>query len=270
MPLDISNPEVLQYFWDAKIAPALAKGFQAIAFDNVSAVNSFQRCGAGGDAGLRRQFLATPKDPLFADAVRQWAAWMRDHLHAHGAALAINLTYSETDVPGFDAIAREADIVVDEGGFARDCMPMVADLHWRQRFLSYRAIARERALAIIDQTCKTIDQIAPDIARWTLANYLVLRGDRTYLAVTGYEVYGRVDERPEFKTDLGIAIGEPVENGTMMVRHYSKGMALVNYSSKDVAPIDLGTRRFRTEGGAVATGVFALGKLSGEILMEIP
>ncbi|MGE5388892.1 MAG: hypothetical protein ACM3NE_08385 [Hyphomicrobiales bacterium] len=62
-PLDTTNPDVRRYPIDTYIAPALQRGYDAIALDTVSLVNNVGRCGVGRDGLWTQLYSGESRDP---------------------------------------------------------------------------------------------------------------------------------------------------------------------------------------------------------------
>jgi len=190
-----------------------------------------------------------------------------------GRAVAINIFFSPEDVRGFDRIAAEADIVVDEGGFSRSCKPKALDAYWAAHFGSFRKVAKERALVIIDQICKPLSGVSPQLVSWSLANYLLVRGDRTYLAMTDYETKeskgAGTDDGTTAAPQLGIGepVGDPERNDGLYSRRYQNGIVIVNPSSAKSSVFDLGSHKYRDMLGNTWTGLSPVGPASGHVLV---
>jgi hypothetical protein len=111
MPVDIGNLNARQYFWSEIIQPALAKGYQGVAFDNVASINYTGRCGTTEQGTWRQTFSGTRVDRNYANAVRDWLAWMRQRIHAVNKAVAINLFFSADDVERYERLADQTEII---------------------------------------------------------------------------------------------------------------------------------------------------------------
>ena len=187
------------------VRPAAAQGFDGVAFDNVAGTNYEGRCGARHDSAWQQQFTGKRVDRAYTEAGRSWLKWMRDNAHAIGLATSANIAFDPSDPTAYDIVAHEVDVVVDETGISRNCNPSRTGERWETRFNSIRKVAVQRGLVIIDQACQKFADIPEDLVEWSLANYHLLRGERTYLALVGLQEYGFFLDRPE----LGVRLGAP-------------------------------------------------------------
>ena len=87
---------------------------------------------------------------------------------------------------------------------------------------------------IIDQACEKFADIPDNLVDWSLANYHLLRGERTYLALVGLQEYGVFLDRPELGVRLGAPTSEPQRIGAAWMRRYERGGVIVNPSSDPV------------------------------------
>ena len=230
-PLDITSDAVRQDIFDRYVRPAAANGFDGVAFDNVSGTNYDQRCGTFHDSGWVQQFTGKRVDRAYTEAVRSWLKWMRDNAHVIGIATAANIVFDPSDPTAYDIVAHEVDVVVDETGFSRKCSPSPIGKEWEAHFLALRRVAIQRGLVIIDQACEKFVDIPENLVEWSLANYHLLRGERTYLALVGLQEYGVFLDRPELSVRLGAPTRDPQRIGAAWMRRYEQGGVIVNPSA---------------------------------------
>ncbi|MGE5269760.1 MAG: hypothetical protein ACM3JG_08830 [Thiohalocapsa sp.] len=267
-PVDIADPAVRQYLWDANPDLAqLGSRYEADAVDNVQATNDFGRCGVWHGGVWVQRYSGGRGDPGYAHDVAAWMKWLGERVHAAGACLAANHYFGGLDLAGFKEVAAELDIIVDEHGFTRGCKPMVSDDAWRQRIALFRDLARSKPVVIIDQVCPTEAGINRAVLDWSLANYLLLKGERSYLAIVPENKYGQLQDFPELYLETGLPQGDfTVERG-VYVRHFAKALALVNPSSKAAASYDLGERQWRDLDGKSLTGRLELPPGTARVLV---
>jgi hypothetical protein len=134
VPLDISNPQVVQYQMSVIIPYLKANGYNTMAADNTDLVNyleggnpnfgqtiykGYYGCGtydAGGN--FHRAFNALGNDPAFASAMVKWVQAAGAALHAAGLKLIVNhpLYNAPTDA-NESALLAASDAMVYERGF---------------------------------------------------------------------------------------------------------------------------------------------------------
>ena len=92
VPLDITNPAVIDYMMQTYLLPAVQKGYQGIAFDNVDFSNNGGRCGVWKNGNWIKQ-------TNYVGDVLTWAAYMYKALHALNVSIAMNFPF-DFNYPG--------------------------------------------------------------------------------------------------------------------------------------------------------------------------
>jgi len=269
-PIDITNTAVREYILNQKLVPYLSQGYQSISFDNVTTFNAFGRRYVKLPSGWREVFPASSGDPkgdsTFMAAVGNWLDWVRRELNVRGALLNANLELGPTlNRSDFFLLASKLDYVTIEKGAwnpgdvvrgsnppeRSTCLagtPQAAydlDGAWLAKFQTLRAISRSSGLTLIGE-CVHESNISPALVRWAVANYLLVRGARTYLllsGLTGVEP-GRPFDRPELHVPIGAPTAEAEQVGGLWVRSYRNGLAVVNPSSTVTSTLSLGATRY--------------------------
>jgi len=269
-PVDITRPEIREFLYAQAVTPVVkSKRFDAMAVDNIFSTNTFGRCGNVEGGKLKRRYSGTHVDPTFANDVADWLRWLGARLHADGLCMAGNLWYEEQDIEGFRSLAKLLDIVVDEGGFTRNCKANVVDGHWLPRMKAMRDVAREQPLIVIDYVCPSAADMTPAALDWSLANFLLLRGESTYLAIRpDKSEQGPLYDPPQLHVVTGRPMGDFKQEQGVFYRRFEKAIALVNPSSVlraefDLAPDD----RWRDLRGVSYAGKVKLAPGSGLVLV---
>ena len=199
---------------------------------------------AGGAA--RRIYSGQRVDPAFSDAQADWMCWLAPRVHARGLALTGNISYGGGDRTGFLKIAQYLDVVMDETGFERKCRPLELGAQWLDRITLYRDLAREKPLISIEKVCPTLAEITPETINWSLANYLLIKTDRTYLSLyPEQQGYAYFNDFPDYYLKIGRPLGPMGERGGVYFRRFERALALVNPSPNASASIDLGQEGWR-------------------------
>ena len=298
VPLDTSNPDVREFLFDANLGgppsappfPAylsprgpvrifsnlLASGlYDAVGVDNLGAHNNFGRCGIYRQGAFLGKFSGKPVDPLFISEQIEWLSWLRRRVNAAGGCLAGNDYFESGDPAGFLQLADSLDIVLDEHGFTRNNKPMETGAAWRTRIDTYlRLTASGKPLIIVDYLPRgeeaTLATRYAAGAAWSLANYLLIKGDRTYLALTtegdiGQEGITRLV--PPAFAETGRAL-EPVRTDSRLHwRRFEHALAIVNPTAEP-GWFDLGPTRWRGYDGAALSGLIDVA--AGTALVLVP
>ena len=238
MALDITNPAVRQFYWDTFIAPALAAGYKAMAFDNVDLGNWDKRSGHFDAQGnWVKQFSGDKIDSAYVRSVLEWMEYLTARLHAQGITVAANITFPikhpELE-PAMHILVETVDIWCDEQGFTDHSDSLFTDAVWQQKFDFLRSLpAGKFHWAVNEMSARHLADASPDQIDWAVANYYLYRGRNDLLTVCGEQEYGVFLDTPAMHVDLGHPLAPPVHDaGGAWTRAYSKGLVAVNPSSK--------------------------------------
>ncbi|GAA1566439.1 MULTISPECIES: putative glycoside hydrolase [Kribbella] len=278
-PIDISNPEVRQWFTTNLIDPALAAGFTTIAVDNIGVRNDFHVSGHyDKDGNWVQQFGADPKDPAWVADVLDWLRYLRDYAHAHGASVAFNLTFngslhdefqdkSPEYLAALDQMIDISDIWLNEQGFTVHRVENVVDDEWQ---IMFDLLRRHRCKPSVIMNKLPTDywyQSTPEQRQWVVANYLLYRESPAMLESTGRKDYAGFNEIPEMSADLGTAITPPVRRGPILwTRLYRDGITIVNPSSAQPSTVDLPAGTYTDLHGVHYTGTITVPANTGLVL----
>ncbi len=295
VPLDITNPAVRDFLFAANLgSPPLAPRmpafpapghapvtypsvlgsglFDAVAVDNLGSINEFHACGVYRNGAFVRMYTGERRDARFTGDQVDWLNWLRRRVHAAGRCLAGNDYFHTQNPEGFLKIAQALDIVVDEHGFARNTGPLETGAAWLTRVTTLEGLIKAgKPLIIIDY----VDPPASGNGReqaalsWSIANYLLIKGDRTYLALTSpNEGADPARAYPE----LFIVTGRPQEamqsDGILYWRHFEHVLTIVN-PSKFPGQLTIGDRKWRDLDGREYTGSVRLAAGSARVLGEV-
>jgi hypothetical protein len=269
--IDITNPEVREAMFRQGVVETLAKrSYDSIGVDNLANSNGFLECGARRRVGFKTLYSGARIDPSFAAAMADWMAWLAPRVHARGLALTGNVNYDGVDRAGYLSIVSHLDIVLDETGFERRCRPLQTGAKWLDRVNLLREVASARPLIQVEKVCPTLAEITPATIDWSLANYLLTKGPRTYLALLPEEnAGGIVYDFPELYLKIGRPLGEMRERGGVYFRRFERALALVNPSATSFARIDLGAEGWRDRvSGQPMSGPVSVPPASAMVLVK--
>ena len=267
-PVDFNNPAVREYLFDTNVKADVGNHrFEAIGVDNVECRNGWQRGGVWSNGLWRQQYSGTKVDPAFARDVADWMGWLAERVHAAGMSLVANHYPHLEDQTGYRLVAAKLDIICDEHGYSRDCKPLLTDQKWLQYLSLFADLARSKPVIVIDQLARDRSQVTPAVVNWALANYLLMKGDRTYVAWPMYNRYGRLDEYPELYLPIGRPLEAFVRDGQVFRRRFEKALALVNPARGASVTYRLGRRKWRDLAGTPRSGEVSLPPVSGLVLV---
>jgi len=236
VPLDITNPAVIDYMMQTYIIPAIEEGYQGIAFDNVDFNNNGYRCGVWRDGEWVGQ-------SNYIDNILAWASSMYPRLHALYASVAMNFPYDVNNPAESDKIYQNLDIAVDERGFTnwgRSKDDYLSGISWLTNMQALQSLdALGKGFVSINEMPVDFDAVSQAEKQWTLANYLLVKGKYSYIAITGIQEYGVIFTTPEYSTAIGHALSVMYQSQNVYMRDYSNGLAIVNPASSQSFAITL-------------------------------
>ena len=269
-PVDIHNDDVRERLFSQTISGLLStsRAYDALAIDNVSPRNEWKRCGVRRADGWHNLYSGAPSDLSFARDVADWIGWLRRVTHKNNMCLAVNLYFHGGDEEGYRLIAAQSDILVDEHGFTRKCMPMDYDQNWIERATLYAEIARTKPFGIIDYACPLLSQIDRRVLNWSIANYLVVKGNRTFLAIIPEkEAGGTFVDFHELYISTGPPLASLERRGDVFFRRFQHALSLVNPFTH-AATYDLGSVNWEDLGGQKVAGRIVLPPGTGLVLLS--
>ena len=278
VPLDISNPAVLQYMLDQYLGPYLQKGYNAVAFDNVSFANTFKRCGIWRGGQWVRQFSGEERnDPAYVQSVLQWAEWLHPRVRALGGAVAVNFSYdfrARNFAGDATRLLQDVDIVLDEGGSVDigGGTGTKSEADWLTNTKFENDLDRiGKALIVVNYirtphyTYNNMDVHAA--LNWSVANYLLIKGKHSFLAVGESKDVGSQVDHPELHLPVGHPLSTVYKTGEIYARDYSNAKVFVNPSTASVAKADLGGGKWCDADGRPLSQL-AVAPQAGEIVLK--
>jgi len=267
-PVDVTNPAVREYLWEANLKgiPG-AHRFEGIAVDNVECRNEYLRGGVWADGAWKQQYDGTKKvDAAYARDTAEWMEWLAGRAHAAGMSLVANHYPHVEDEAGYRLVASKLDIICDEQGYTRRGKAMASDENWLKKMTLFAELARTKPIIVIDQLTKDPATVTPEVINWALANYLLMKGDWTYVAWPTEDAYGKFDDYPELYLPIGRPLESFTRDGTVFRRHFEKVLALVNPARSAPASYQLEPGRWHDLQGAERQGTLELPPGSGLVL----
>jgi len=230
VPLDITNPAVIDNMMQTYILPAIRQGYDGIAFDNVDFANNGARCGVWKNGKWVQQ-------TNYIGDVLNWAAWMSKSMHALDVSVAMNFPYDFGHPHDSYQMFQYLDIALDERGFTNrgqskdNYLPLA---QWLANMEAYQfLVANGKAFVSINEVPEPFAKVSQAEKQWALANYLLVKGQYSYIAITGIQEYGYTLIAPEYSAPIGHALGLMYQSQGVYMRDFSNGIAIVNPSSFD-------------------------------------
>jgi len=290
VPLDIGNSQVIN--WQlGLINGALNAGYDGLAIDSVHLSNPFGRCGVFENHSGTWQWTPIYSDGnTFADELESWIRIVRTDAQTvePGAAITINYALPAVDSPA--PILPDVDLIFDERGFTNWGSAPSTDANWQSVVQAIQSVQHEgKAILINGEAPSTSDaHVTESAVLWTLANYLLVKGARTFTYISAATAqgqhYGRFYNRPEYHIPIGSPVNRPGSHSSAMylvprtscfARNYTGGLVLVDESSKQTCTIPLSQTYASVTGHSgtsittsVVTHTFSLEPATGAILLS--
>jgi len=282
VPLDISNPAVIKYQMSLLGGFAEANGYNGVAADIVSLDNNTGHVDSGhGGCGVWQanhtvwvqKFSGAKSDPAWATAAIGWVTSAHAALHnprtySRPLALAINTAVNGYVAPvngvggdpGERAIIGNADIVLNESGFA-DWGGYVSDhgLVNAVGWMEYAQSLGEGTLVADDWNRQHQPPTIPQLD-YSIATYLMGKEQAAALYVGSNSMYGKENYYPQYHAAVGTACAPmyggpsdpPFTGEDVFFRKYSGALAVVNVSAKKTYVVKLPKSSYTSiEGGQV-------------------
>jgi hypothetical protein len=289
--LDIQNPAVRAFIL-ARCLAQKALGFNVIALDNVAFRNygdsgskragiwsgaSFDASGnRTGGTWVQQYNGTTVTDVAVQNAAIEWLSWLRKNLNDNGMSLLGNV-----DVPVIGGVISASDGVVTKRMLAHVDMWLleryflsstlgrfITDASWAVLYdviTDYNSHGGTTIFAM-DYAEASIDLVPAADEAWAVANFLLMRGPSTFLAVGPYGYF--ITYPASWNPAVGHAVEAPHAAGAVYQRRYSTGFVVVNPSSTDSASYTVPTGTWADQfGNVVAQGAQSLAAKSGIVLV---
>lgn len=259
--MNVSDPGFRAYWRESLIAQVRDGDYDGIFFDSASPSLLQWEARKPEDPRLFGRGVRTNTFPELGDKtwIAAWEEWIAD-LNRALAAKGIPL------IPNVGALTTtwdNSDYSLTEGVFCEGFLdPTFATADWEAALDQTLSLVARNKIVILQNYLKSPDDLAK--RRYLLANYLLVKGTRTYLS---YFV-SNLDWFPEWELDLGSAqktaarASDLLWNGIYR-RDFTNGVVLVNPGTTPVTiSLEQPLKRLEPQGGgAVASD----GKVTGRL-----
>ncbi len=259
VPLDITNPSVVQYQIRSVGDYAIAHGYNAIAADQVLFFNNMGNqvpgyfgCGTyDANGNFVRRYHMNASGHTFPNRDPQWkhdtAAWVvraKRLLHTdpvlapHHLKLIVNHPAGRLDDPDERTILANVDATLDETGFSSYGGYLRSPSLFKTT-LDYMEYAQSHGVGmlIIDKFAAP-DDVTPLQLEYSIATYLIGNEGSAYLMVSPSNGYGSEQYHPEYATNVGTPCGKyfggagyDKQNPNVYYRKFSNAIVVVNSGS---------------------------------------
>jgi hypothetical protein len=261
--MNISDPGFRAYWRDSLIAQVRGGDYDGIFFDSASPSLLQWEARAPEDPRLLGRGVRTNTFPELGGKnwITAWQEWIAD-LNRALADKGIPL------IPNVGALTTSwdnSDYSLTEGVFCEGFLdPTFTMADWEAAIDQTLSLVARNKIVILQNYVRSADNLSK--RRYLLANYLLVKGTRTYLS---YFASSTLDWYPEWELDFGPAqktaarASDLLWNGVYR-RDFTKGVVLVNPGTTPVRiALDQPLKRVEPEGGgAVASGGTVTGRLT--------
>ena len=305
VPLDFSNPAVVQYQISVMLSYMKANGYNAASIDNTDLLNylhggnpEFHQslvageygCGTYDSGGAFHRVFGGPlnaQDPAFIAAMVNWVKTVGSALHGAGMKLIINHPlYNPPTDTNEQQMLGAADAMVYERGFTDygkymdgEAPSLVSNaLTWAQA-----AQSRHVAFLIADYLCTGWNgtqafnnnapcptdpsQIPAAQVDWALATYAIANtgGADVYISPQTGQM---MSYRPEFSTTYGQPCGSYTQLGSSVYeRKFQGALVLVNAGTSSYSAALSSSHSYRDVEGRAVGNPLTLGPADGYVLL---
>ena len=256
VPLDISNPAVRA--WQVQLGAALLQaGAQAISVDDFNFTNYAGRCGVHRN-GVWTRLGYPPRggdNARFMGDMLTWLADFSSQLKQQFPTVRIdvNTSPSISGLRNVETITPLVDTVFDEAGFTGYGEGALSGSAWLQEIKALEYLNEHGKAVDVNGIVRASSDGAVTHAQinWVLANYLLVKGKRTYVYIyagnhRGFAEapsgYGSFYDRRAYHAPIGYPTSPIVQYHGVYARGYSGGIAIVNPSNTKTETVELGGR----------------------------
>lgn len=199
-----------------------------------------------------------------------WMQYLKDQLNPLGVAVVANIKAATAPQQMVLKAINAVDAWLDENGFVHRGINYT-DKKWEDAVAIINKIAPDKGYISINQLKgETASDWLKEQIEYAIGSYLLTRGPKSLLAMVGYTdktIYHHYLYRSEMDADIGEAIAPPVKEASgLWTRKFSKGMVIVNPSSKQVQSINLPKGNWKTLENETVKGTLSLPPASARVL----
>ena len=280
-PIDFANPAVRAYQWANWVDAPLSQGFQGIAVDTMSASSNWGRCGHYDLSGnWVQQYSGQSNDPAYQHDELAWEAATYRHVHSVSktATMQVNVSYEFGYSPEVNLqLMTTADLLFDERGFTNYGTPpdVPTPAQWMKIMSVLQSVESKGVCYMTNGEESGLTTDIPQSARlWTIANYLLVKNNCTYMYMTGFTTgggqdYGSLITFPEYTISIGHPTGPMTTSQGVWTRTYSGGLALVN-PFYTMATVSLPSGKYVDVNGNPVGPTLTMAGQTGTVLLNAP
>jgi len=260
VPLDISNPDVINYLFNLVGGYAEQNAYSAVGFDLVSLTNDTggtqdgqHGCGVfanvGGNPTWTQKFSGHSVDSAWANAILSYLSTARSYLHGQARPLAIWGNNVPADIPIGDPneqqLVADLDVLFDESGFARfGKSSSDAEFNNTVAWARYTQALGKGFMDVNEWQNETI--VTDAQLDYDLATYVMLKEQAAVTFTAPYGEYGFEHYFNQYQAVIGTPCAEMYGGPSYLglgrlayFRQYTNGLAAVNTSGTQTYTVKL-------------------------------
>lgn len=272
VPLDVSNPDVREFYLKEFMLPAIQQGYKVVAMDNVDLGNWPGAVGKYENGKWVPLYTGKKGDTVFYENMIGWMRYLTDQLNPLGVQVAANIKANSAPNDVVLRMVHSVNIWLDENGFTHTGKNITGN-NWQRQFNYLKEIAPVKGYISINQVAGAVEQTDAAQIEWVIANFLLTRGPQSLLAITPFidkkAIYQEFHYRPEMDVNIGSPVDKAVQQQAAWTRQFTKGMVVVNPSATDTVRISLPKGKWKTISGLIKQNAIQLAPASGFVLTRL-
>ncbi len=275
IPLDFTNPDVVQWQVQTYAQPASTNGYDAIAADNLNLENLFGACGFYKNGQWVQRYTGETIDKQWQNDILAWVTAMQTALHAlpHPLALIPNLSAGPVSLgdPVIAQIVTHVDGILDEGGFTNYGNGDLTGSDWLHEIQFIRNVQLQQHKPYYVSNEFKSATLSRDEIQWALASYLMSKEHYSSVYITnntnGTQNYGADRRYSEYEAKIGNPNSEMYFSQNVYWRDYSNGLVVVNPSATNTYTVKTSASTYADLYGNHVNQTFSLPPHSGMVLI---
>jgi hypothetical protein len=272
VPLDVSNPEVREFYLKEFMLPAIKQGYKVVAMDNVDLGNWPGAVGKYEKGKWVQLYTGKKNDTTFQENMIGWMRYLTENLNPLGVQVAANIKANSAPNDVVLRMMHSVNIWLDENGFTHTGKNITGS-NWQRQFDYLKEIAPIKGYISINQVEGAVEKADPAQIEWVIANFLLTRGPQSLLAITPFidkkAIYQEFHYRPEMNVNIGSPVDNAVQQQKAWIRKFTKGVVVVNPSAAETVTITLPRGKWKTISGQIKQSALQVPPASGFVLTRL-
>lgn len=239
IPLDFHNPAVAQYQAATAGRYATAKGYTALAADEVtywpagSGGAGYYPCGTWSGSTFVRRY-SSKTDRTYGTDMVNWVKTVHSYIRSNYPGLKLIANHPGSGLSANEmTLLANTDAVMDESGFTDYGRPYKISVATEATWMRY---AQQHGVSVmINQDWGSASSINAQQIDYSVATYLLGNEQSAAAFISSHTGYGTEVWRPEYATEIGAPCGEYYGGPTIFYRRFANAIVVVNASGVNVS-----------------------------------